>query len=405
MLSSVAASTITNGLLPNLLHPTKGVFQALGRSLEGDIQVSGFNGKLANKTKLTKIMTKKVNKIMIFPAQHTVGLALFPGANGKIMLANETEQAVLLGAASSDPKNNQVWYFSQNTVVQSVLVPVATSEVTVFEETLSNRKTVDKFHHGHAFIVGDGHCFENQLDKDTKYKLFVFLVGAGLTDGTTPGRSPINNMLHTTLAQGRQEPLSFLIKHLTARSPAVIKSLQDITVTNKDEPRGAFLTIPKPLTLASSYIIETAGASLPAVKQALKPLIATVIVRKKAASVPNTNTNLPGGGGGSGMPRNSWNAHFITNSSSADATPAATGVGGQLKGDMCLAQCTLLNGMVSMTGVFSPPIWERSHTKMLKVNNVSSTSQEFCSLLAFALKEITSISDVYSSLTPSPAVH
>ena len=59
--------------------------------------------------------------------------------------------------------------------------------------------------------------------------------------------------------------------------------------------------------------------------------------------------------------------------------------------------------MVSTTSVFFSPIWESSHIEMLKVSNVSSTSQEFCSLLAFALKENTLSSNACSSLTAMPA--
>ena len=98
----------------------------------------------------------------------------------------------------------------------------------------STTKTVKELHRGDAFIVGNRHCLVDQLDKDTEYKLFVSLVGAGLADGTTPGRGIVHNMLHATVVQGGQEQLNFLLKHLTKHSPAVTKALQDIAVANKD---------------------------------------------------------------------------------------------------------------------------------------------------------------------------
>lgn len=44
-------------------------FQALGQSVKGDRLASGFKGKLADKNKITKISTKKLNGLMVFPAQ------------------------------------------------------------------------------------------------------------------------------------------------------------------------------------------------------------------------------------------------------------------------------------------------------------------------------------------------
>ena len=170
---------------------------------------------------------------MVISAEDLVSVLLFLQADSTADLTSSgTAGSVLVGAGSSDPDNYQVLAVAQGHVLSSMLIPVLTSLYAECEAELEDGSALAKFHKGEEFVVSAGHPFEGKLEDGETYYLCLLPIGSALAPGTTPPRGSIGDDLYSTIAQGGQPELSFVVKAYKAYTPAEAKTLQELAVDN-----------------------------------------------------------------------------------------------------------------------------------------------------------------------------
>ena len=265
------------------LDPARGVFQRLGRSVAGDKAAQLFNGKVTLLTKLKKIKDGTIKGLMVISAEDLVSILLFIQADSTADLTSSgTAVSVLVGAGSSDPNNYQVLAVAQAHVLSSMLIPVLASLYSECEAELEDSSALAKFHKGEEFVVSAGHPFEGNLEDGEAYFLCLLPIGSALAPGTTPPRGPIGDDLYSTIAQGGQPELSFVVKAYKAYTPAEAKTLQELAVDNKQALGKSFPPVHQGTPLVSSYITNVESADCPRIQRDLATAAAACLGAKKA---------------------------------------------------------------------------------------------------------------------------
>ena len=280
-----ATEATAGSTLPLSLHPTKGAFQALGRTTVGDKTVANYNGKMTSATKHKKLKDKTVRGIVVFARQDILSLVLFPQIDLQADLAgDEAETTVMLGAGSSDPTRPTVNVVEQEQALGYMLIPISAALLTECEEDAPDDPAMAKLHRGTEIVVTQDHCLATELDKDETYTYFLLPVGPGLAAGTAPPRGRVDGGLYGVISQGGQPSLGLIVKAFSAYTPERAKTLQELAITNKQTLGGGVPSVPAGTTLVSTYVTPVVTADSPHLEAALDGGVAACLGEKRAAS-------------------------------------------------------------------------------------------------------------------------